>query len=192
MTAVASRKDPGRTMSGVGGTGSGTGLVGLGFGVGPDTTAGKLLMLVAPATSIVVGGGLFYLHVSVNRWMETRAAGSARATLERRSPRKTRRRNSASSSQNSRRGSSPANSNAWRRWVRCRRRAARRRAAGRRCGSRLGARPGVPRQPATGPTTASTTCMRESDPGSCGRWSRGSTSSSCTIRRWAASTTTWN
>jgi hypothetical protein len=83
MTAVASRKDPGRTMSGVGGTGSGTGLVGLGFGVGPDTTAGKLLMLVAPATSIVVGGGLFYLHVSVNRWMETRAAGSARATLER-------------------------------------------------------------------------------------------------------------
>jgi hypothetical protein len=77
------RDQPDRFISGVGGTGSGTGLVGAGLLVGPDTTLGKILLLISPATSVIVGTTLYYLHVSLNRWLESRAAAAARPTLER-------------------------------------------------------------------------------------------------------------
>jgi hypothetical protein len=77
------RDQPDRFISGVGGTGSGTGLVGAGLLVGPDTTLGKILLLISPATSVIVGTTLYYLHVSLNRWLESRAAAAARQTLER-------------------------------------------------------------------------------------------------------------
>jgi hypothetical protein len=57
--------------------------VGAGFEAGTDTTLGKILILISPATSVLVGSVVFYAHVSLNRWLESRAATRARKTLER-------------------------------------------------------------------------------------------------------------
>jgi hypothetical protein len=79
----ASQGSPDRVMSGLGGTGTGTIFAGGGLQVGPETTIGRVLLLISPATSVVAGSLLFYLHVSVNRWLEDREARRARMTLER-------------------------------------------------------------------------------------------------------------
>jgi hypothetical protein len=74
--------EPDRLISGIGGTGSGTGLVGAGLTVGPETNLGRILLFVSPVTSVVVGSVFFHLHMNLNRWFETRAAGRARRALE--------------------------------------------------------------------------------------------------------------
>ena len=74
----------GRVIAGVGGTSTGTMLVGGGLLAGPETTIGKILLLLSPATSILAGSLFFYLHMSINRWLEDReAAGPARRSSAR-------------------------------------------------------------------------------------------------------------
>jgi hypothetical protein len=82
--ASSANRQPDRVVSGVGGTGSGTGLAGAGlYGFGPETTLGKALILASPVTSVLAGSLLFYAHVSLSRWLENRAATRARKTIER-------------------------------------------------------------------------------------------------------------
>jgi hypothetical protein len=66
--------EPDRFISGLGGTGSGTGLVRAGLLLGPETTVGKILLFISPVTSVIAGSTLYYLHVSLNRWFESRPA----------------------------------------------------------------------------------------------------------------------
>lgn len=51
--------------------------------IGPETTAGALLLYIAPAASIVVGALLYYLELQASRYLERRVVNSARRTLER-------------------------------------------------------------------------------------------------------------
>jgi hypothetical protein len=67
--------------SGVGGTGAGTAVAGGGLLVGPDTTFGKVLLLLSPATSVLAGTLLFYAHMNLRRWLEDREADRARGRL---------------------------------------------------------------------------------------------------------------
>jgi hypothetical protein len=74
---------PDRVISGLGGTGTGTMMAGGGLQAGPETTLGKVLLLMSPATSVVAGSLLLYLHMTVNRWLEDREADRARGKLRR-------------------------------------------------------------------------------------------------------------
>src|SRR4051812_17270270 len=77
----AGHGEPDRLASGVGGTGAGTAVAGSGLVVGPETTIGKVLLLISPATSVVAGTLLFYAHMNLRRWLEDREADRARARL---------------------------------------------------------------------------------------------------------------
>jgi hypothetical protein len=83
MSGSAEDKDPGRVVAGVGGTSTGTAVVGLGLLSGPETTLGRVLLLASPATSVVTGSLFYYLHLTLNRWLEDREATRARETLKR-------------------------------------------------------------------------------------------------------------
>lgn len=72
---------PSRVPSGVGGTSAGVVLAGGGLEVGADTTVGKILLLLSPATSVVVGSLLFYLRIELGRYQEGRMVAKARRTL---------------------------------------------------------------------------------------------------------------
>lgn len=83
MSQDAGLEQPDRMMSGLGGTGTGTGLAGVGLSIGADEALGQALLLVSPAAAIVCSGLLFYMHLAVHRWLEDREANRARATLKR-------------------------------------------------------------------------------------------------------------
>jgi hypothetical protein len=57
-------------------------VAGAGLGIGPDTTIGKVLLLMSPATSVVSGACLFFAHARVRRWLEDKEAEQARADLK--------------------------------------------------------------------------------------------------------------
>jgi hypothetical protein len=78
---AGARTAPSSVRAGVGGVGGGTGLVALAQSIGANTTVGALLLYVAPAVSIVVGAGLYYLEVQANRYLERRLVNNARKTL---------------------------------------------------------------------------------------------------------------
>ncbi len=65
----------------LGGVGGGTGLVALSQAIGPTTTAGKILVYVAPAFSYGVGVLLAYINAEASRYFSNRVINSARKTL---------------------------------------------------------------------------------------------------------------
>jgi hypothetical protein len=63
--------------------GTGTFVAGIGLLIGADTTGGQVVLVLAPALSVVLGWGVVYVRVSAARFLEERQAKHARQTLER-------------------------------------------------------------------------------------------------------------
>lgn len=71
-----------RVPAGISGTSAGTALSGGSLGVGPESTLGKVMLLVSPLTSVVVGSLFFYLQAELARYLEARMVSKARTTVE--------------------------------------------------------------------------------------------------------------
>jgi hypothetical protein len=65
----------------MGGVGGGTGLVAVAHIIGYGTTAGEVLLYLAPFASFIVGYFLYYLEIQTSRYFERRAVAGARKTL---------------------------------------------------------------------------------------------------------------
>jgi hypothetical protein len=74
---------PSSARASIGGIGGGTGLVAIAQTIGPHTTAGAILLYLAPAISFIAGAALYYLEVQASQYLERRLVASARRTLER-------------------------------------------------------------------------------------------------------------
>lgn len=73
---------PNSTRASIGGIGGGTGLVALAQAIGPETTAGLLILYLSPAISFFVGIVLYYVEAQASRYLERRLLNNARRTLE--------------------------------------------------------------------------------------------------------------
>lgn len=76
-----SQKSPSLAGSSVGGASAGTGLVAVAQSIGPSTTLGAILLYAAPAASVIIGTGLYFVELQVSRYFERRLARSAIKTL---------------------------------------------------------------------------------------------------------------
>jgi hypothetical protein len=74
---------PSRTRAGIGGVGTGTGIIAIAQAIGSHTILGQALTYCAPAITLVGWTALYFLEVQASRYQWQRAVNSARKTLER-------------------------------------------------------------------------------------------------------------
>ena len=73
---------PNSTRASIGGVGGGTGLVAVAQAIGSTTTAGTIILYLAPAISFFVGIVLYFFEAQTSRYLERRLLNNARRTLE--------------------------------------------------------------------------------------------------------------
>jgi hypothetical protein len=73
---------PSPARAGIGGVGSGTGVIAIAQTVGLHTPFGAFLAYIAPAITVIGGAALYYLEVQASQYLEQRSVNSAKKTLE--------------------------------------------------------------------------------------------------------------
>lgn len=78
---IGGQRTPSKAGPGVGGAGFGTGLVAIAQSIGPSTPVGAVLLYAAPAASVLIGSGLYFIELQLGRYLQGRLARGAIRTL---------------------------------------------------------------------------------------------------------------